>query len=82
MALLVEAIRGESSVPAAGAIRMAMELPQPEVTKILKSDEVKDRFGKTGVEVVDGTPAQISGFLKREVARWAKVVQDAGIKAD
>jgi tripartite-type tricarboxylate transporter receptor subunit TctC len=53
-----------------------------EVTKILKSDEVKDRFGKTGVEVVAGTPEQFSTFLKSEVARWAKVVQDAGIKAD
>src|SRR4051812_49235380 len=53
-----------------------------EVTKILKSDEVKDRFGKAGVEVVAGTPEQFSTFLKSEVARWAKVVQDAGIKAD
>jgi tripartite-type tricarboxylate transporter receptor subunit TctC len=53
-----------------------------EVTKILKSEDVKDRFAKAGVEVVAGTPAQFSGFLKSEVARWAKVVQDAGIKAD
>src|SRR3954470_19833395 len=53
-----------------------------EMTKILKSDEVKDRFAKTGVEVVAGTPEQFSAFLKSEVARWARVVQDAGIKAD
>jgi tripartite-type tricarboxylate transporter receptor subunit TctC len=53
-----------------------------EMTKILKSDDVKDRFARTGVEVIAGTPEQFSGFLKSEVARWAKVVQDAGIKAD
>jgi len=53
-----------------------------EVTKILNSAEVKERFGKAGVEVVAGTSAQFSTFLKSEVARWAKVVQDAGIKAD
>jgi tripartite-type tricarboxylate transporter receptor subunit TctC len=32
--------------------------------------------------VVAGSPEQFSAFLKSEVARWAKVIQDAGIKAD
>jgi len=53
-----------------------------EVTKILNSGEIKERFAKAGVEVVAGSSAQFSTFLKSEVARWAKVVQDAGIKAD
>ena len=53
-----------------------------EMVKVLSSGEVKERFGKMGVEVVAGTPEQFSQFLKSEVARWAKVVQDAGIKAD
>jgi tripartite-type tricarboxylate transporter receptor subunit TctC len=35
-----------------------------------------------GVEVVAGSPEQFSQFLKSEVARWGKVIQDAGIKAD
>ena len=46
------------------------------------SAEVKERFGKIGVEVVAGTPEHFSGFLKSEVARWAKVVREANIKAD
>ena len=53
-----------------------------EVTKILNTGEIKERFAKAGVEVVAGSSAQFSTFLKSEVARWAKVVQDAGIKAD
>ena len=53
-----------------------------EMVKILTSAEVKERFGKMGVEVVAGTPEHFSGFLKSEVERWAKVVRDAGIKAD
>jgi tripartite-type tricarboxylate transporter receptor subunit TctC len=52
------------------------------MVKILTSAEIKDRFAKTGVEVVAGTPEQFSTFLKSEVARWAQVVKDAGIKAD
>jgi len=43
---------------------------------------VKERFGKLGVDVVAGSPEQFSQFLTSEVARWAKVVQDANIKAD
>jgi len=53
-----------------------------EIVRIIGSPEVRERFGKSGVEVVAGTPEQFSAFLKSEVARWAKVVQDANIKAD
>jgi len=53
-----------------------------EMVKILNSAEVKDRFGKTGVDVVASTPEYFSKYLKAEVERWAKVVKDAGIKAD
>jgi tripartite-type tricarboxylate transporter receptor subunit TctC len=53
-----------------------------EMVKILNSADVKDRFAKVGVDVVAGTPEQFSVFLRSEVARWAKVVNDAGIKAD
>jgi tripartite-type tricarboxylate transporter receptor subunit TctC len=53
-----------------------------EMVRILHSQEVKDRITKAGVDVVAGTPEHFSGYLKSEVARWAKVVQEAGIKAD
>ena len=53
-----------------------------EMVKILTSPEVKDRISKSGVDVVAGTPEHFSGFLKAEVARWAKVIQEANIKAD
>jgi tripartite-type tricarboxylate transporter receptor subunit TctC len=53
-----------------------------EMVKILTSPEIKDRFGRIGVEVVAGTPEHFSAFLKSEVERWAKVIQEANIKAD
>jgi tripartite-type tricarboxylate transporter receptor subunit TctC len=53
-----------------------------EMVKILNTAEVKERFGKTGVEVATGTPDQFSRFLRSEVDRWAKVVKEANIKAD
>jgi tripartite-type tricarboxylate transporter receptor subunit TctC len=53
-----------------------------EMVKILTSSEVKERFGKMGVEVIAGTPEQFSAFLKSEVERWARVVKEANIRAD
>jgi len=66
----------------AGTPREVVQRLNTEMVKILTSPEVRERFGKIGVEVVAGTPEHFSQFLKTEVARWAKVVQDAGIKAD
>src|SRR5688572_19403783 len=53
-----------------------------EMVKILTSPEVKERFGKIGVEVVAGTPEHFSAFLKSEVDRWARVIKEANIRAD
>jgi len=66
----------------AGTPREIVQRLNAEMVKILASQDVKERFGRMGVDVVAGTPEQFSRFLKSEVARWAKVVQDAGIKAD
>jgi tripartite-type tricarboxylate transporter receptor subunit TctC len=53
-----------------------------EVVKILHSPEVKSVLIKEGAEPVGNTPAEFAGIMKSEVAKWAKVIQAAGIKAD
>jgi tripartite-type tricarboxylate transporter receptor subunit TctC len=66
----------------AGTPRDVVQRLNTDMVKILASPEIRQRFGNAGVEVVAGTPEQFSTHLKREVSRWAKVVQDANIKAD
>src|SRR5256714_7752511 len=66
----------------AGTPREIVQRLNTDVVRILTSAEVKERFGKLGVDVVADSPEHFSQFLKSEVARWAKVVHDAGIKAD
>jgi tripartite-type tricarboxylate transporter receptor subunit TctC len=66
----------------AGTPREIVQRLNTDMVKILASPEIRQRFGNAGVEVVAGTPEQFSTHLKREVSRWAKVVQDANIKAD
>ena len=66
----------------AGTPREIVQRLHADVVKVLASPEVRERFAKAGVEVVAGSPEQFAQFLQSEVERWAKVIKDAGIKAD
>ena len=66
----------------AGTPREIVQRLNAESTKIINSPEVTDRFVKQGVEPRTGTPEQFGDMVKSEVVRWAKVIKDAGIRAD
>ena len=53
-----------------------------EVNKILAMPDVRARFLAQGVEPQGGTPEQFGEHIKQQMAKWAKVVQDAGVKAE
>ncbi|HSF47457.1 MAG TPA: tripartite tricarboxylate transporter substrate binding protein [Burkholderiales bacterium] len=53
-----------------------------EIVKILKMPDVHERLEGLGVEPVANTPEEFAAFQKAEIAKWAKVVKDAGIKAE
>ena len=53
-----------------------------EINAILQQDDVKRRFVDQGVEPIGGTPAQFADHIKTEIAKWAKVVKDAGVKPE
>lgn len=48
-------------------------LKQPDAVRIL---------GSEGAELVLGTPAEAADLLRRDLARWAKVIKEANVKAD
>jgi len=52
-----------------------------EVARILKLPELTSRLAQDGMTVVAGTPEQFAEFLVRETAKFAKVIEAAGIKA-
>jgi tripartite-type tricarboxylate transporter receptor subunit TctC len=54
-----------------------------EVVKILATPEMKERFLTTiGGDPVGGTPEQFAADIKSDIARWAKIVNDSGIKLE
>ena len=48
----------------------------------MQSDAFKKLSVNEGLVMVAGTPAQLDSYFVGEEARWRKVIQDAGIKAD
>ena len=66
----------------AGTPREIIARLNAEIVKLLNSTDVKERFARQGVEVRTSTPEQFSTFLNSEVARWGKVIRDAGIKSE
>jgi tripartite-type tricarboxylate transporter receptor subunit TctC len=48
----------------------------------LKSKETEAQLEPTGVDAAGGTPEQFGELIKVEIARYGKVVRDAGIRAE
>ncbi len=53
-----------------------------ETQKAINESDIKDRFNQIGIEPVGGTPEQAARFLGAEIAKWAKVIDTAGVKAE
>jgi tripartite-type tricarboxylate transporter receptor subunit TctC len=53
-----------------------------EIVRALQSDDVRGRFAALAVEPRSTTPEQFRALLESDLARWAKVVRDAGIKPE
>ena len=48
----------------------------------LASQDVKDRFGALAFSIIGNTPAEFAAVIKSELAKFRKVVADAGIKLE
>ena len=53
-----------------------------ELQKALKAEDVKTIFAAQGVEVLGGSVADFDKFFVAQDAKWAPVIQQAGIKAE
>ncbi len=53
-----------------------------EVVKAIKTQDMRDRLAQQGAEAIGNTPEDFAAIIKRDLAKWAKVVKDANIKLD
>ena len=69
-------------VAPAGTPKAIVDRWRNEIAKAVQEPEVKQRLETLGFAPVADTPAQFGERLKAEMAKWAKVVRDAKIRAD
>lgn len=53
-----------------------------EVGRIIRSEEMRPRLDAMGTFAAGGTPEEFDTFIAAETAKWAKVIKDAGVKAE
>ena len=53
-----------------------------EFDRILKLQDVKDRMFELGLDGVGGSTESFGEFVREDIARWAKVIKEAGVKAE
>jgi tripartite-type tricarboxylate transporter receptor subunit TctC len=53
-----------------------------ETDRILKSQEIRERFQVEGLEPVGGTPESFGQFIRAEIEKYAKVVKAGNLKGE
>ena len=53
-----------------------------EINAALKLPDVRTRLDAAGIEVQGGTPQDYASVIKSDLAKWGKVVKEAGIPTE
>jgi tripartite-type tricarboxylate transporter receptor subunit TctC len=53
-----------------------------ELMEALTTPEMREKFSQQGAEIVAGTPAQFSEFLRKDFEKWHKLFKELGIKPE
>ena len=66
----------------AGTPREAVMKLNAAVNKVLQMPTVRKRFSDNDGEVLGGTPEDYGKIIRAELAKWGKVIREAGIKVE
>jgi tripartite-type tricarboxylate transporter receptor subunit TctC len=69
-------------VTAAGAPRDIVIKLNGAIVQALKSPDMLQRLDQLGYEPIGGTPEQFAATIKADIAKYAKIIKQAGIKAE
>ncbi len=53
-----------------------------ETVKALALPDLRAKLADLGIEGIGNSPAEFAAIIKSEIPKWAKVIKDAGIKAE
>lgn len=77
-----EAIGWFGLLAPAGTPPPIVEQLSGEITKMMSSSAMRERAMQEGATPIGSTPAAFDGFLRAEITKWTRIIQQAGIKLD
>ena len=77
-----EATSWQGVVAPAATPRPIVAKLHAEIARALRTPELGERLALEGSEPGGNTPDEFAAFIKREIAKWAKVVKEAGLKGE
>jgi tripartite-type tricarboxylate transporter receptor subunit TctC len=66
----------------AGTPRAVIDRLNGEITRTLRDPQVVQRLAAQGIDAIPSTPEEFGSVLNANLAKWAKVVRDAGIRPE
>jgi tripartite-type tricarboxylate transporter receptor subunit TctC len=53
-----------------------------ELSRIVHSADIKERFATMGIEPVTGTPEQFADYIREQVVKWSAVAKSSGVELE
>jgi tripartite-type tricarboxylate transporter receptor subunit TctC len=65
----------------AGTPAPVLDKVRREALKVLAEPDMRARFAQLGLDTVGNSPDELAAIIKADLAKWAKVIKEVGIKA-
>jgi tripartite-type tricarboxylate transporter receptor subunit TctC len=66
----------------AGTPRPVITRIHGELVRVLALPDVKERMFNLGMEVAGSTPEQLGALVASDIAKWAKVIKESGVRVE
>ena len=66
----------------AGTPKVVIQRLHRDLMKVLTAPDIKERFAQYSVVTAPSTPEEFKAYISSEIARWQKVANEAGVKAE
>ncbi len=66
----------------AGTPRPIINRLNAELVRAMHAPEMKERLASIGTDPKTSTPEEFADYIRQEIAKWGKVIREAGLKAD
>ena len=77
-----EAIEWQGVVVPAGTPAPVVGRLHQAFSRAVKLPEMKERLAALGADAAGGTPDELAAFIRSELAGWAKVIKESGIRIE